>query len=153
IGRARRAAARRGGSAQVARRAGQGRGQVAVPDLLFELRCEELPPRDLPDAAASLAEALSKALAEAGLAPPAASAAWTPRRIAVWAHGLAERTADREERLVGPKLAAAFDAAGRPTKAAEGFAKKAGVAIEALSRDETSVFAMKRTPGRAAAEI
>jgi glycyl-tRNA synthetase beta chain len=124
-----------------------------VADLLFELRCEELPPKDLADAATSLMNALNQALTDAGLAPTSTSAAWTPRRIAVWAHGLAERTPDREERLVGPKLAAAFDAAGKPTKAAEGFAKKAGVAVEALSKDATTVFAMKKTPGRAAAEI
>jgi glycyl-tRNA synthetase beta chain len=124
-----------------------------VADLLFELRCEELPPKDLPDAAASLVEALVGALTEAGLPPTSTSAAWTPRRIAVWAHGLADRTPDREERLVGPKLAAAFDAAGKPTKAAEGFAKKAGVAVEALSKDAATVFAMKKTPGRAANEI
>jgi glycyl-tRNA synthetase beta chain len=124
-----------------------------MADLLFELRCEELPPRDLPEAAKSLESALSAALTEAGLPPTSTSAAWTPRRIAVWAHGLAERTPDREEKLVGPKLAAAFDAAGKPTKAAEGFAKKAGVAVEALSKDAATVFAMKKTPGRAAAEI
>jgi glycyl-tRNA synthetase beta chain len=124
-----------------------------VADLLFELRCEELPPRDLAEAAKSLTESLQTALGAAGLPASSTSAAWTPRRIAVWAHGLADRTPEREERLVGPKLAAAFDAAGKPTKAAEGFAKKAGVAVEALSKDATSVFAMKKTPGRAAAEI
>jgi len=124
-----------------------------VADLLFELRCEELPPKDLPEAARSLVEALAAALTEAGLPPSSTSSAWTPRRIAAWAHGLADRTPDREERLVGPKLAAAFDAEGKPTKAAEGFAKKAGVAVDALSKDATSVFAMKKTPGRATSEI
>jgi glycyl-tRNA synthetase beta chain len=124
-----------------------------MADLLFELRCEELPPRDLPEAAKSLADALDAALREAGLPPESTSSAWTPRRIAVWAHGLGERTADREERLVGPKLKAAFDAEGRPTKAALGFAKKAGVAVDALQRDAECVFAMKRTEGRAASAI
>ena len=124
-----------------------------MPDLLFELRCEELPAKDLAEAARSLDTALRAALNEAGLPSQASSAAWTPRRIAVWAQGLPERTADREERLAGPKLKAAFDAAGAPTKAAEGFARKAGVAVEALQRDAECVFAIKRTPGRAAAEI
>lgn len=124
-----------------------------MPDLLFELRCEELPPRDLRDAAQSLAAALGAALSEAGLAPETTSAAWTPRRIAVWAHGLRERTSDREERLNGPKLKAAFDAGGRPTKAAEGFARKAGVPVEGLRRDAEQVFAVVRTPGRAAADV
>ena len=124
-----------------------------MADLLFELRCEELPPRDLPEGARSLTEALEAALREAGLPPQSMSAAWTPRRIAVWAHGLADRTADREERLVGPKLKAAFDADGHPTKAAEGFAKKAGVAVGLLQRDTECVFAMKRTEGRAASAI
>jgi glycyl-tRNA synthetase beta chain len=124
-----------------------------VADLLFELRCEELPAKDLAEAARSLLEALGRELGAAGLPAESTSAAWTPRRIALWAHGLAERTPDREERVVGPKLKAAFDAEGKPTKAAEGFAKKAGVAVEALSKDAEAVFAMKKTPGRAAAEI
>lgn len=122
-------------------------------DLLFELRCEELPPRDLPEAARSLTEAMVAALTAAGLAPASTSAAWTPRRIAVWAHGLGDRTPDREERLNGPKISAAFDAAGAPTKAAEGFARKCGLPVSELQRDAECVFAMKRTPGRAAAEI
>jgi glycyl-tRNA synthetase beta chain len=124
-----------------------------VPDLLFELRCEELPPRDLREAANSLAETLGKSLADAGLVPSSTSAAWTPRRIAVWAHGLPERTADREERVNGPKLKAAFDAAGAPTKAAEGFARKVGVPVGELQRDAECVFAVVRTPGRAASAI
>jgi glycyl-tRNA synthetase beta chain len=124
-----------------------------MADLLFELRCEELPPRDLADAAASLAEALTAALGAASLPCESTSLAWTPRRIAVWARGLRDRTSDQEQRLVGPKLKAAFDVEGRPTKAAEGFAKKAGVAVEDLQRDAEAVFAIRRTSGRAAAEI
>lgn len=122
-------------------------------DLLFELRCEELPPKDLAEAARSLMEGLSKELTGAGLAPVSTSAAWTPRRIAVWAHGLGDRTPDREERLNGPKLSSAFDPSGAPTKAAEGFARKAGVPATELQRDAECVFAMKRTPGRAASQI
>jgi glycyl-tRNA synthetase beta chain len=121
-----------------------------VADLLFELRCEELPPRDLPAAAQSLQDALTAALADAQLPVASTCAAWTPRRMAVWAVGVPERTADREERLAGPKLRVAFDESGRPTKAAEGFAKKAGVRVEELEKDGESVFATKRTAGRAA---
>jgi tetrameric-type glycyl-tRNA synthetase beta subunit len=124
-----------------------------VPDLLFELRCEELPPKDLAEAARSLMEGLGKELEQAGLPPTSTSAAWTPRRIAVWAHGIAERTADREERLNGPKLKAAFDAAGAPTKAAEGFARKVNVPVTELQRDAECVYAIVRTPGRPASQI
>lgn len=124
-----------------------------MPDLLFELRCEELPPRDLPDAARSLEVALADALTAAGLPASSTSAAWTPRRIAVWAHGIAERTADREERLNGPKIKSAFDAAGAPTKAAEGFARKVNLPPTELQRDAECVFAIVRTPGRAASQI
>ena len=124
-----------------------------MPDLLFELRCEELPPKALRSAATAMRDALVAALTAAGLGANSASALWTPRRIALFATGVAARTADREERVKGPRAAAAFDASGAPTKAAEGFAKKNGVAPADLVRDGEFVWATVRTPGRAAAAV
>lgn len=124
-----------------------------MPDLLFELRCEELPARDVGAATRAIEAALAEALTAAGLRPSSTSSAWTPRRIAVWAHGVPDRSPDREERVRGPRISAAFDAAGAPTRACEGFARKNGVEPSSLVRDGDSVVAVVRTPGRAAAEV
>lgn len=126
---------------------------MAPRDLLFELACEELPPRALRAAAEAMREALRDALTAAGLPPRGTNALWTPRRIALFAAALPERTADREERVRGPRASAAFDASGAPTKAAEGFARKNGVEPSALVRDGDFVVAVVRTPGRAAADV
>lgn len=122
-------------------------------DLLLELRCEELPPRDLRGAARSLEAALGAALRDAGLPPSSTAAAWSPRRIAVWAHGVPERSPDREERVRGPRIASAFDASGAPTRACEGFARKHGLGAAELEREGDNVVAVVRTPGRRAAEV
>jgi glycyl-tRNA synthetase beta chain len=124
-----------------------------MPDLLFELRTEELPPRDLRGAATALETALRDALAAAGLAPKGTRAAWTPRRIALFATDIPARSPDREERMKGPRVSAAFDASGAPTKAAEGFAKKAGVAAADLIRDGDLTWALVKTPGRDAKAV
>ncbi|MCE9636627.1 MAG: glycine--tRNA ligase subunit beta [Planctomycetes bacterium] len=124
-----------------------------MPDLLFELRTEELPAKDVRAAAGALEVALRDALTAAGLAPESTSAAWTPRRIALFATRVPLRSPDREERVKGPRVAAAFDAAGAPTKAAEGFARKVGVTAADLMRDGEFTWAAVRTPGRDAAAV
>lgn len=124
-----------------------------MADLVFELRAEELPPKDVRAATCALEAALAGALRDAGLAFASTSAAWTPRRMAVWAHDVAERSPDREERVKGPPARVAFDADGRPTKAAEGFARKSGVELDALEREGDYVFAVVRTAGRDARDV
>ncbi|GAB4241625.1 MAG: glycine--tRNA ligase subunit beta [Acidobacteriota bacterium] len=81
----------------------------------------------------------------------------TPRRLAVLVEGLPEKCPDREELVWGPPVSAAFDAAGRPTKAAEGFARRQGVAPERLEQAENErgryVVARKVFPGRPVREV
>ncbi|RMD78192.1 MAG: glycine--tRNA ligase subunit beta, partial [Gammaproteobacteria bacterium] len=126
-------------------------------DLLLEVGTEELPPRALRRLRDALAAALVRELDEAGLAHGAARAFATPRRLAVLVEEVARRQPDREELRRGPALQAAFDAQGRPTRAAEGFARSCGVAVEALERLETEKgawLAFRRVvPGRPAAEL
>ncbi|MCG3135969.1 MAG: Glycine--tRNA ligase beta subunit [Planctomycetes bacterium] len=123
-----------------------------MTDLLFELLCEELPAKDVRRAALALEKALGDAFAAASLPPASTSCAWTPRRIAVWAHGLPARSPDREDRVKGPRVSAAFDASGALTKAAEGFARKNGVDPATLVRDGDFVVAVVRASGRSAAD-
>lgn len=121
--------------------------------LLVEVGTEELPPLALPRLAEAFAAGLRQRLEEAGLAPGEPEVFATPRRLALRFAAVPERLPDRSETRLGPARTAAFDAAGRPTAAAEGFARSCGVAVEALECVETPKgprLAFRRTvPGAA----
>jgi glycyl-tRNA synthetase beta chain len=105
--------------------------------LLFELGTEELPPKALRRLSESLRAGFEKGLADAGLAHGEAVAYAAPRRLALLVRDCATSQADREIERRGPAVAAAFDADGRPTKAAEGFARSCGTTVDQLQRVET----------------
>lgn len=109
---------------------------MASADFLLEIGTEELPPKALPSLMHALAEGIAAGLQQAGLVHGEIEPFATPRRLAVRVRQLATRQPDRIEERRGPALTAAFDAAGAPTQAALGFARSAGVAIEALERLE-----------------
>lgn len=100
-----------------------------MPDLLIEIGCEELPSSACREAIAQAPGLLDSALAELHLAAGDAVAYVAPRRIAVFATGVAERQGGGAMSVRGPAASAAFDADGVPTKAAEGFARGQGVAV------------------------
>ncbi len=104
---------------------------------LLELRTEEIPANALPSARTQLAEGLVARLADVGFADVEIRALSTSRRLVAVVSGLPDRQPDRTERIIGPPVRIAFDGDGHPTKAAEGFARKVGVAVEALEREET----------------
>jgi len=101
-------------------------------DFLFEIGCEELPTADL-DAAISNIEYLMKTLVfEARLGFDSLRVHGTPRRLVAQVAGLQTRQAKRKLELKGPPADRAFDAEGKPTKTAEGFARSRGVSVEQL---------------------
>ncbi len=102
--------------------------------LLVELRTEELPPKSLRKLGEAFLEHLLKALVEAGFAGSGAKARFfaTPRRLAVQVDEVLETQADRVVERKGPAVASGVDAAGKPTKALEGFMRSAGVSFEQL---------------------
>jgi glycyl-tRNA synthetase beta chain len=102
-------------------------------DLLLEIGTEEIPAWFLAKAIGDLAELARERLTAARLAHGDVKTVGTPRRLALAVAGLADRQTDVSEVVTGPPSKAAFDAAGKPTKAAAGFAQKMGVAVEALS--------------------
>jgi glycyl-tRNA synthetase beta chain len=120
-----------------------------MPDFLLEIGCEEIPARMLDAAAGELATRVADLLARESLFEASASldrkegsfnqrhAAVTfyasPRRLAVLAPKLAAAQPDVTEQLLGPSTKVAFKD-GKPTPAAEAFAKKAGVAVEKLEK-------------------
>lgn len=136
------------------------RGGAAAADLLFELGTEELPPRPLRRLSRALGELLHAGLDGAGLANPE-SARYrvyaTPRRLAVCVPQVRLHQPDRVSERRGPALAAAFDAAGKPSAAAIGFARACGVSPQQLERVETDkggwlVF-RRREPGAPARRL
>ena len=100
--------------------------------LLLEIGVEELPAGDLTAALAQLEANAEKMLADASLRHGALRVAGTPRRLALFVNALSPRQPDEEELRKGPPARAAFDAEGKPTRAAEGFARGAGVPVDAL---------------------
>lgn len=127
--------------------------------LLIELGCEELPAKSLVRQAEMLATGMHKQLADAGLMESDSRLRWlaTPRRLAIVGEGIAPRQADRRLERKGPAEKAAFDAEGNPTRAAEGFARSVGLAVDQLDRLENEqgrwLYAEIDEPGRSLAEL
>ncbi|MDR9403252.1 MAG: glycine--tRNA ligase subunit beta [Halothece sp. Uz-M2-17] len=123
---------------------------------LLEVGTEELPADFVESAIAQWETKIPKTLQEQFLSPETINVYGTPRRLAVVITGLPEKQADREEEIKGPPASAAFKD-GEPTKAAQGFAKKQGVALEDLEIRPTEkgdfVFVKKVITGRQTAEI
>jgi len=107
-------------------------------DLLFELGCEEIPAKMLAAALAALPGQVKAKLEAARLTHGAIKALGTPRRLAVIVMDLADRQPDLDETVVGPPVGAAFAPDGTLSKAGEGFAKKNGVAPEAITKQEVA---------------
>jgi glycyl-tRNA synthetase len=125
---------------------------------LLEIGTEELPAGDLELALEQLEATVPQMLDEARLSYGSVTVVGTPRRQAVLVYGLAPRQPDRTSEVQGPPAKVAFpDADRKPSRAAEGFARKQGVPVEALrvvTEDEKSyVVATVTEEGRPAAEV
>jgi glycyl-tRNA synthetase beta chain len=108
-------------------------------ELLIEIGCEEIPASWLPELTAQLARKLEARLKEFRLTISAPTESYsTPRRLTVRIAKVNERQTDLEELMTGPPVGAAYAADGTPTPAAVGFAKKYGVEVTALERNETA---------------
>ncbi len=126
-------------------------------EFLLEVRSEEIPARMLEPGTRELATRVFEELMARGVGPREVESGYTPRRLVLILSGLPEREADREEQVLGPPVRAAYNAEGAPTPALLGFAKRCGVAPEALTRLATEkgeyLAAKQRTVGRSTAEI
>jgi glycyl-tRNA synthetase beta chain len=107
-------------------------------DLLIEVGTEELPPKALRQLMASFADAVIRGLDDARLGHGDAKPFASPRRLAVLVNDVDKAQADREVEHRGPPVSVAFDDTGKPTRAAEAFANKCGVAVNALDREKTA---------------
>jgi len=107
-------------------------------ELLIEIGCEEIPAGWLPNLTAQMAQHVDARLKEARLTSDAPAEAYsTPRRLTARVIRVAERQTDFEELVTGPPVSAAYKPDGEPTPAATGFAKKYGVEMSALERQQT----------------
>ena len=123
-----------------------------MPDLLLEIGCEELPSsacREIVEQVPGLFAAAMESLGFRGEWSAEISVA--PRRFAVHATGVPDELAPSSRSVRGPAASAAFDAQGAATKAAQGFARGQGIAVEALVvRDDAGrdfVYADLRSEG------
>ncbi len=124
-------------------------------EFLLEIGVEEIPHWMIPGALTGLERGFLEALEEANLRQGVeVTTEATPRRLVLVANGVPDRQADREETLKGPPRNVAFDAEGKPTKAAEGFAKRAGIGVEDLETgDDGRLLAKRLVKGRQTSEI
>ncbi len=129
-------------------------------DLLVEIGTEELPSSELLALGRGFAEKLEFDLAfTLGGEASFGAVEWfaTPRRLAVLVRSVPEAQRDAHVEHRGPPVSAAFDAEGRPTKAAEGFAKRHGVRVDDLERRAAGkaeyLFFDEHKPGRATVEL
>lgn len=126
-------------------------------DVLFELGTEELPPRALRRLGDALLAGFREGLEQESIQYAEAAGFATPRRLAVLVRDCAGHQPETESERLGPAVAAAFDAAGAPTAAAEGFARSCGVAVDSLARvvtDKGERLAYRwREPGQRTAAV
>jgi glycyl-tRNA synthetase len=126
-------------------------------DFVLEIGSEELPAGDLNSALGQLRQAAPALLDAARLSYERIDVEGTPRRLAVMVKGLAARQADQESVVKGPPAGRAFDAKGKPTQAAIGFARSRGLSMDDLSVVEEGgrryVSALVREAGRPSVEV
>jgi glycyl-tRNA synthetase beta chain len=109
----------------------------AKNDLLVEVGTEELPPKALRRLMEAFTDAVVSGIDDVRLEHGAARSFASPRRLAVLIADVVASQEDREVTHRGPPVSVAFDDAGEPTRAAEAFAKKCGVGLDALAREKT----------------
>ena len=126
-------------------------------DFLFELGCEELPPKSLSNLSDKLEAGVKQALVGAGLNFKSTEKHATPRRLSVIVYQLDTQQPDKTVEIKGPPVKAAYDKEGNLTKAGAGFAKKNSIEPEDLKTIETDkgswLYVEKLEKGRSAKEI
>ncbi|HKV93445.1 MAG TPA: glycine--tRNA ligase subunit beta [Candidatus Angelobacter sp.] len=140
-----------------------------MPDFLLEIGIEEIPARMIDDARSELVRRMAALLERESLMKPTEGkpvqdeSSWTafasystPRRLAFRVSDIPTHQPDVTEQVLGPSLKIAFKD-GKPTPAAEAFAKKVGVDVAKLERVTNPkgeyLGATVTRKGRQAAEI
>jgi len=126
---------------------------------LLEIGCEEIPDWMIVPALEFLKREFTALSQKERLGAPVFEPPLlgTPRRLSLLAADLRLCQEDREVEVTGPRVEAAYDSAGKPTRALEGFARAQGVDPEQIRRVMTPkgecVAARRRVEGRSAADV
>lgn len=130
---------------------------MSTKELFLEIGCEEIPAGFIPRATAEMEAIITKELALARLSFTEIKTLATPRRLALVVKGIPAVQPDAEITATGPSVKAAYDADGKPTKAAEGFARGQGVDVSALRTITTEkgeyLFVSQQVTGRPTHEL
>ena len=110
---------------------------MTIQNFLVEIGTEELPPKALKTLATSFADNVEAELNQAGLSFDKIEWFAAPRRLAVKVLNLVTQQPSKEIEKRGPAVSAAFDAEGKPTKAAEGWARGCGITVDQAERIST----------------
>ncbi|WP_439239001.1 glycine--tRNA ligase subunit beta [Lonepinella sp. BR2919] len=110
---------------------------MTTQNFLVEIGTEELPPKALKTLATAFAENFTAELNQAGLTFSNLQWFAAPRRLALKVADLATEQPSKQIEKRGPAVAAAFDANGNPTKAAEGWARGCGITVDQAERVAT----------------
>jgi glycyl-tRNA synthetase beta chain len=126
-------------------------------ELFLEIGTEEIPAGFLPKAMADIEVLIRKELENARLSHGDIRTLATPRRMALCVTGLPALQPDAEITAMGPAKNIAYGADGKPSKAAEGFARGQGVAVDSLTLVTTDkgeyVAAIRKETGRPVHEL
>jgi glycyl-tRNA synthetase beta chain len=132
--------------------------EETMAEFLLEIGSEEIPSGYIEDGLRELARLTGERLREARIELGQGLETFgTPRRLVLVGRDIGSRQPDTVQEVTGPPVKAAYDPEGRPTRAAEGFAKKQGVAVEDLGTVDTPkgayVFVRKEIAGRPASDV
>ena len=122
--------------------------KAVAQSFLLEIGSEELPPQDVTDGIAQIEANLARLLGEYQLRYTTLRVTGTTRRLVAYVTELAPTQANETVEKRGPALDRAYDSAGKPTKAAEGFARGAGIDVSALEVRDNYVYAVKHVAGQ-----
>ncbi|WP_303930543.1 glycine--tRNA ligase subunit beta [Veillonella dispar] len=122
-------------------------------DLLFEIGAEEIPAGFMPNILGQLKQLAETKLNDAHLPFESIATYGTPRRLALIVKGLADTSAEISERHKGPSASIAYDADGKATKAAIGFARGKGLDVADLVVEDGYIYAETKTAGVPAKDI
>ncbi|RMG60355.1 MAG: glycine--tRNA ligase subunit beta [Deltaproteobacteria bacterium] len=111
--------------------------KVMKRDLLVEIGCEEIPAGFIGPALEGGKKFLEEEFSKERIPFEEVAITGTPRRLVFLVRGLSERQEEKEDVVLGPPEKVAFDEGGKPTKAAEGFARSAGVEVSSLEVFDT----------------
>jgi glycyl-tRNA synthetase beta chain len=124
-----------------------------MAEYFFELLTEEIPAWMHDAAQANIRQQLTPVVEQLGGDPAAIRVNSTPRRLVFFIPNVRAREADREQEVKGPPKKAAYDAAGAPTKALEGFLRKNNATLQDVADAGEYVTIRRKVEGRASGDI